>query len=112
MNLFIIQESGDSCDDTLSIHAIRDGQEHLLNTLHHDNNALIMVEDVHVQMVFRSCDRTNLQTAHGFMAKVTYQGMFNTLMIYDSTEWDIPPLSLAESHAQGKQMRYIDMMIQ
>ena len=40
-----------------------------------------MVEDAHVQMVFRSCERTNLQKARGFMAQVTYQGMFNTLHI-------------------------------
>ena len=72
-----MQEIGDFCDDTLSIFAIRDGQEHLINTLHHDNNALIMVEDVHVQMVFSSCERTYLQNPRGFMAQVTYQGIFS-----------------------------------
>ena len=80
-----LQEIDDLCDDTLSIFAIRDGQKYQLNSLRHNNNALIMVEDVHIEMVFTSCERTHLQTARGFIAQVTYQGMFSLLINLGST---------------------------
>ena len=76
--ILILQEIGDFCDDTLSVYVIQGGKEHLINSLHHDNNVLIMVENEHIQIVFTSCVRTYLQTAHGFLAQVTYQGMFGT----------------------------------
>ena len=70
------QAHGDYCDDTLHVYAIRSGFKHQLNSLQNKINALIMVEDEHLQLLLTSCDRISLQTAHGFQGHVFYHGIF------------------------------------
>ena len=75
MSFTILQSLGDFCDDTLIIYELKDGVRHQLNSLHQRKSALIMVADEHLQIVLSSCDRLFLQTAVGFLAHITFQGI-------------------------------------